>query len=136
MNISKKIKELFNSSSASAAKTSSRHFGHDIELQAESFLARQGLKPVCRNYTLRSGEIDLIMRDGDVLVFIEVRYRKDISHGSGAESITPAKQQKLIRTAEHYLQQEYGSRVPDCRFDVISASGEPVMFDWLKNVFG
>ena len=44
--------------------------------------------------------------------------------------------QKLIKTAEHYLQQEYGSRVPDCRFDVISASGEPVMFDWLKNVFG
>ena len=117
-------------------KTSTRRKGADIEAAAETFLRRQGLKPVTRNYCIRGGEIDLIMLEGQVLVFVEVRYRADSHHGSGAESITRHKQQKLLRTAEHYLQKHHGSQPPDCRFDVISAGGSPVVFEWLKNVFG
>jgi len=123
-------------SAAKTAEKSTRHRGQRIEVLAESFLKKQGLKPVTRNYTIRGGEIDLIMHEGKTLVFVEVRYRKDEGHGSGAESITARKQQRLLKTAEHYLQKEYGSQMPDCRFDVISASGEPVVFEWLKNVFG
>ncbi|WP_430459913.1 YraN family protein [Thalassolituus sp. LLYu03] len=119
----------------SANEATSRRKGAAIEAAAEAYLRTQGLKPVARNYCIRGGEIDLIMRDGAVLVFIEVRYRANARHGSGAESITPRKQQKLLLTAEHYLQQQFGSNPPDCRFDVISASGDPVLFDWLKNVF-
>lgn len=116
-------------------KNNRRAFGEHIEAAAEAFLRQHGLKPVTRNYQIRGGEIDLIMRDAEVLVFVEVRYRKQASHGSGAESITASKQRKLRLTAEHYLQQHHGQQLPDCRFDVISASGEPVAFEWLKNAF-
>lgn len=112
-----------------------RERGNAIELQAETWLRRQGLKPVSRNYLIRGGELDLIMRDGGVLVFIEVRYRRSNDHGSGAESITARKQQRLRRAARHYLQAHFGNQEPDCRFDVISASGEPVAFEWIKNAF-
>lgn len=126
----------FSRNKTPAAAGTTRRIGSDIEQQAETFLRRQGLKPLTRNYCIRGGEIDLIMLEGAVLVFVEVRYRADSDHGSGAESITRHKQQKLLRTAEHYLQKHYGSCPPDCRFDVISAGGTPVVFDWLKNVFG
>lgn len=117
-------------------KPATRKKGAKIEQAAEHFLKRQGLKAVTRNYTIRGGEIDLIMRHGKVLVFVEVRYRASQSHGSGAESITHHKQQRLVKTAQHYLQQHYGANPPDCRFDVMSGSGQPVQFEWLRNVFG
>ncbi|MCD8521071.1 MAG: YraN family protein [Saccharospirillaceae bacterium] len=117
-------------------KPATRTKGAEIEQAAEHFLKRQGLKTVTRNYAIRGGEIDLIMRHGKVLVFVEVRYRASQSHGSGAESITHHKQQRLLKTAQHYLQQHYGATPPDCRFDVMSGSGQPVQFEWLQNVFG
>lgn len=119
-----------------ASSPSTRAIGAGIEQQAEAFLKKQGLKAVTRNYQIRGGELDLIMRDGEVLVFVEVRYRADTRHGSGAESITQQKLQRLQRAAEHYLQKHFGSQPPDCRFDVMSGSGQPVRFDWLKNVSG
>jgi putative endonuclease len=117
-------------------KPATRTKGAEIEQAAEHFLKRQGLKAITRNYTIRGGEIDLIMRHGKVLVFVEVRYRASQSHGSGAESITHHKQQRLLKTAQHYLQKHYGANPPDCRFDVMSGSGQPVQFEWLQNVFG
>lgn len=123
-------------SHAAGKKPATRTKGAEIEQAAEHFLKRQGLKAVTRNYTIRGGEIDLIMRHGKVLVFVEVRYRASQSHGSGAESITHHKQQRLLKTARHYLQQHYGANPPDCRFDVMSGSGQPVQFEWLQNVFG
>uniref|UniRef100_UPI00257D23D3 YraN family protein n=1 Tax=Thalassolituus sp. UBA2009 TaxID=1947658 RepID=UPI00257D23D3 len=101
-------------------KPATRTKGAEIEQAAEHFLKRQGLKAVSRNYTIRGGEIDLIMRHGNVLVFVEVRYRANHIHGSGAESITHHKQQRLLKTAQHYLQKHYGAAPPDCRFDVMS----------------
>lgn len=112
-----------------------RQYGEQFEKQAEIWLTRQGLKTITSNYHTRSGEIDLIMKEGKVLVFIEVRYRANSGYGSGADSVNHAKQKKLRKTAEHYLQAHYGSRPPDCRFDVVSASGKPVVFDWIKNAF-
>lgn len=117
-------------------KPATRTKGAEIEQAAEHFLKRQGLKAISRNYTIRGGEIDLIMRHGNVLVFVEVRYRANHIHGSGAESITHHKQQRLLKTAQHYLQKHYGAAPPDCRFDVMSGSGQPVQFEWLQNVFG
>lgn len=112
-----------------------RHYGEDVEQQAEAWLITQGLQPLERNYGIRAGEIDLIMQQQQVLVFIEVRYRADNKHGSGAESITYQKQRKLRKTAEHYLQKNFANCPPDCRFDVISASGKPIHFDWIQNAF-
>jgi putative endonuclease len=106
-----------------------------VELEAEKFLQKKGLRKVTRNYLIKGGEIDLIMRDGEVLVFIEVRYRQSDDHGSGAETVTYQKQRRLRRAALHYLQKHYGNHEPDCRFDVISASGNPVVFEWISDAF-
>lgn len=112
-----------------------RRYGEDIEQQAQHWLIQQGLQPLESNYGIKAGEIDLIMQHGQVLVFIEVRYRADDKHGSGAETITYQKQRKLRKTAEHYLQKHFGNTPPDCRFDVISASGNPAVFEWIQNAF-
>lgn len=90
--------------------------GDLAEQIAADFLLAQGLDLVERNYHCRFGEIDLIMRHADILVFIEVRLRSHAGFGGAAYSITSAKQQKLIRTAQHFLQQ-YGN--PPCRFDAV-----------------
>ena len=77
--------------------------GEDAENRAGAFLQRAGLKLVARNYRCRFGEIDLIVRDGNTLVFVEVRMRSSDRYGGAAASITAAKRAKLLRAARHYL---------------------------------
>jgi len=118
----------------------STDIGQLAEHQALNFLQQQGLRLIARNYHCRLGEIDLIMEEQKTLVFIEVRYRKDSSFGSSAESVTPIKQQKIIRTAEHYLLHKVATQVPACRFDVVAiypSVGEQssLQFDWIKSAF-
>lgn len=113
-----------------------RQKGFQAEQIASEFLAAQGLKEVARNFNCRYGEIDLIARDQDHLVFVEVRYRRSGSHGGGTGSIDFTKQRKLRNTALHYLQRNRLSDAP-CRFDVVSVSGsldKPVL-DWIRNAF-
>lgn len=114
---------------------SHRHKGQAIEREAESWLTAQGLSLVERNFTLKGGEIDLIMWHQTVLVFVEVRYRENNLHGSGAESITRSKINKIRRTAEYYLQQHFGNKPPFCRCDVVSGQGDPIAFEWIQNAF-
>ncbi len=106
--------------------------GLAAEKLAATFLANQGLKLVMQNYHCRFGEIDLIMTDARTLVFIEVRLRSNKQFGSAAASITLQKQQKLILTAQHYLQQHGDKRA--CRFDVLLMDKvELGAVTWLKN---
>lgn len=106
--------------------------GEQAERRAGGFLQLQGLKLLARNYRCRFGEIDLIMQDGETLVFVEVRLRSSNSFGGAATSIDRHKQQRLIRTAQHYLSQL--PRTPPCRFDaVLMDEGHKVQ--WLKNAF-
>ena len=112
--------------------------GKEAEHACYRYLKAQGLKPVTRNYHCRHGEIDIIMMEGSVLVFIEVRFRKDKRYGGGVESITYHKQNKLRKTAEHYLQQDKHSRA--ARFDVVSMSNDTASkavytFDWIRDAF-
>jgi putative endonuclease len=81
--------------------------GQQAEQQAAEFLTQQGLTPLQRNYRCRSGEIDLIMRGREGLVFVEVRFRRHMSFGGAAASVDRNKQQKLLRAAQHYLQQNW-----------------------------
>ena len=105
--------------------------GLAAEKLAATFLANQGLKLVMQNYHCRFGEIDLIMTDARTLVFIEVRLRSNKQFGSAAASITLQKQQKLILTAQHYLQQHGDKRA--CRFDVLLMDKvELAAVTWLK----
>lgn len=97
--------------------------GQESERLAEQFLQSQGLTLVERNYRCKAGEIDLIMRDDEHLVFVEVRFRKSGRFGSASETIDSRKQQKVIRAAEHYLQARWRGSLPACRFDVIAIQG-------------
>jgi len=102
------------------------------EKLAATFLTQQGLKLVASNYHCRYGEIDLIMQEGNNLVFVEVRLRSNSRFGSAATSITPQKQQKLIRTAQHYLQQ-HAIQSP-CRFDaILMQQADMSQIEWLRN---
>lgn len=114
----------------------SRSKGDLAETAAQEFLCKQGLKKVTRNFLCKMGEIDLIMLDGEFLVFIEIRLRNHQSFGSGAESIQYNKQRRIIKTAEYYLQQNH-QEPPFCRFDVVSMSGEKgnYQFDWISDAF-
>ncbi len=106
--------------------------GQEAEKLAAAFLERKRLRIVERNYRSRFGEIDLIARDGEALVFVEVRERKSEAFGGAAASITTAKQKKLTRTALAYL--TGNARPPPCRFDaiLIGASGK---IEWLRDAF-
>ena len=106
--------------------------GHAAESRAEAFLKTRGLTLVARNWRCRFGEIDLVMQDGPVLVFVEVRLRSRSDFGGAAASVTPAKQQKLLAAARQYL----GSlkALPPCRFDVVALSGTAPP-EWIRNAF-
>ncbi len=103
--------------------------GAAAEQYAADYIAAQGLKLVERNWRCRFGEIDLIARDGKTLVFIEVRSRTNLNFGGAASSIQYRKQEKLIRTAQTYLQSI--SPLPPCRFDAICIDGDQLV--WLKD---
>ena len=115
--------------------------GEDAEAACCNHLKKQGLKLLEKNYSARQGEIDLVMLDKNILVFVEVRFRKNDLFGGGLESITPSKQLKLRKTAELYLQQN--SKYKNARFDVVSMSKnnqtsddkQEYTFDWVTNAF-
>lgn len=114
-----------------------RRLGARWERVAEAFLNRRGLKTVHRNFQVRFGEIDLIMLDGQTLVFTEVRFRSRNSYGSGADSVTPSKQKRIISAAQRFLQEKAHHETPPCRFDVVSIGtkgGKPVI-DWIQDAF-
>jgi putative endonuclease len=108
--------------------------GNAAEAIALSYLQHRGLSLLQQNYRSRSGEIDLIMQQDGALVFVEVRYRKSSRFGSAAESVTPAKQHKLLKTARYFLQQR-GLDAP-CRFDVVGISGRnQTEIEWIRDAF-
>jgi putative endonuclease len=96
--------------------------GKSAEEFAKHYLLRKGLTFIDQNYRCKYGEIDLIMRDKKITVFVEVRYRKSEHFGSGAETVDYHKQRKLLATASHYLQNNTKAAKHACRFDVISLS--------------
>jgi putative endonuclease len=104
--------------------------GRLAEDRALVYLQQQGLVCVTRNYACRYGEIDLVMNDGPLLVFVEVRLRKNSNFGGAAASVDSAKQQRLWRTAEHYLMQY--RRQPACRFDLVAIDGDTL--NWMRAV--
>lgn len=107
--------------------------GAQAEQLAADFLVRQGLQIVARNYRCRYGEIDLILQEGDTLVFVEVRLRSRGDFGGAAASIDSHKQRKLMLTAQHYLAQL--RRTPPCRFDAVLLQDTRTPVEWIKNAF-
>jgi len=104
--------------------------GREAETQAAAYLEKCGLRIVDRNFRVRGGEIDLIARDGAVLVFVEVRQRSRCDYGGAAASITAGKRARLVLAARHYLAR-HGEC--DCRFDCVLIDGGELV--WLRQAF-
>ena len=114
---------------------SRKETGGAWELKARRWLEGKGLRFIAANVRGRGGEIDLIMKEDQIIVFIEVRFRQSSRFGGAAASVTLAKQQKLLQTAHLWLARHNGSfDTVDCRFDVIAFTGNEI--EWLKNAFG
>ncbi len=96
-----------------------RQLGHNAERQARTFLKRRGLTAVASNFHTRRGELDLVMRDGDCLVFVEVRFRRASSPVDAALTVDARKQQKLAQAATIFLARHGEFRHSPCRFDVV-----------------
>ena len=110
--------------------------GNRAEKMALRFLKRQGLNLIERNYHCRFGEIDIVMRDKEYLVFVEVRYRNSNEFGGAIASVDNKKQAKLRRSAEHYLI-KYKKTDEPCRFDILCVNGDldKASFHWIDNAF-
>lgn len=106
--------------------------GARAEALAADYLCRQGLTLLERNFRTRRGEIDLVMRDGDILVFVEVRYRASSRFGTPAETVDARKRRRLAAAAADYLKR-HPTMLP-CRFDVV-AIGAQDRIQWLKDAF-
>ncbi|EPJ45279.1 MAG: hypothetical protein OFPI_37280 [Osedax symbiont Rs2] len=111
--------------------------GCEAEAIALQLLLKNQLKLLTSNYSCRFGEIDLIMLDRSILVFIEVRARSSLKFGGAAVSVNKQKQQKIITTARHFLLCNSKYNLSTCRFDVValetsSAENTPV---WYKDAF-
>jgi putative endonuclease len=108
--------------------------GAQVEQLASQYLQQQGLKLMVQNYRSRFGEIDLIMRDGTTVVFVEVRLRRNAGFGGAAASIDARKQKRIISTAQQFLAGL--AQVPPCRFDaVLFDDVQGGNMQWLKNAF-
>jgi len=114
----------------------SQQMGFAAEESARKYLCEQGLTWLESNYHCRLGEIDIIMRDKEYIVFVEVRARTSREYGGGLQSITNSKRHKLIRTATLYLQVKKLYDKHPCRFDVLSIDGITPEITWIKNAFG
>ena len=116
-----------------ADRTASASAGTRAESLAAAFLEARGLAIVARNVRSRFGEIDLIAKDRDTVVFVEVRLRRSARFGGASASITPAKRQRLVSAAETYLATL--KRTPPCRIDaVLLDSLDAARIEWLRDI--
>ena len=110
-----------------------RKIGTDYEKLAGAYLQQQGYEILAYNFRCRIGEIDIVVRDGKYLVFVEVKYRGSSQAGNPLEAVHFKKQQSISRTASYYcLKHGYGENTP-CRFDVVGICGEEYVL--VKNAF-
>lgn len=115
-------------------KSNTRNTGTSYERKATEYLEQQGLVILKHNYRCRQGEIDLIARDKEYLVFVEVKYRSQNRAGYSLDAVNPAKQKKISKVARYFLAAEYHCTEIPCRFDVIGIDGG--CLHWIKDAFG
>ena len=116
--------------------TSRKLIGDKAEDQASKYLQKEGLILIEENFSIPAGEIDLIMKDpndSELLIFIEVRYRKNSTFGGAAASVTVKKQQRIIKAALTYYQKH--APQSSLRFDVVAIEGDNMDINWIKSAF-
>ena len=107
--------------------------GKKGEFLAARYLEEKGYTVIARNYHSRYGEIDLIAKDEDTLVFVEVKYRSGASFGDPSEAVTAKKQERIRKTARYYLCARQLSEDTPCRFDVAAVLGSQIRL--IKHAF-
>ena len=121
--------------SAGHARTARQRDGDRAETLALQALVARGWQPLARNVRCRAGEIDLVLREGDTIVFVEVRRRSRSDYGGAAASVDAAKQRRLLRAAQWWLLGRFGQGAwPACRFDVVAFDANDRM-QWLPAAF-
>lgn len=115
------------------ARARARLRGEAAEALAAAFLSQRGLAIVARNYRTRLGEVDIVARDGAVLVFVEVRSRSGTAFGGAAASVDARKQRRIVAAARHYLSRLRAE--PPCRFDVLTLQGPQGAPAWIRGAF-
>lgn len=111
-----------------------REIGTKKEQFAADYLKKCGYFIIETNYRVRQGEIDIVARDGEYIVFVEVKYRTDEKSGNALESITKAKMRQISKTALFYMnQKKLSTDHTKIRFDVVGITGDTVTL--IKNAF-
>jgi len=118
------------------ARPDRQQTGAAAEAAARATLEAQGLRTLASNVNFRFGELDLVMRDGDTVVFVEVRYRRNDRFGGGAGSVDHKKRRRIVLAARAWLAGQRGLADAPCRFDVVSVQGDRSLeCDWLRGAF-
>lgn len=117
--------------------TTRQQLGQQKEQEACRFLLEKGFQLLTQNYHCRHGEIDLILRDRDDIVFVEVRSRSRSDFGHASETINKKKQLKLLKTATHFLQIKGWLYKVNSRFDIVAIQQtiNGWQIEWIKNAF-
>lgn len=110
-----------------------RKTGAEYEQIAAEYLQNQGIAIIERNYRNHRGEIDIIGKDGDYTVFIEVKYRKDNTVGQPAEAVNYGKQRKICKVADYYRMMHHMGDFTPVRYDVVAICGGEIT--WYQNAF-
>lgn len=125
---------LFSRTFLSKATVTHKQVGDKYETVAKNYLIGHGLSLIQQNFIAKCGEIDLIMRHNNTVVFAEVKYRKQTRYGHAAEMVTAKKSQKLLKTANVWLmQQGLSVHSTDFRFDIVAIEGPNEHIDWIQN---
>lgn len=115
-------------------KINTRETGKSYEVIAKKYLENKNYKIIEMNFFCKLGEIDIIANNDNILVFVEVKARKDTKHGYPREAVTKSKQRKIIKTAKYYIMKKNLDDI-QCRFDVIEIIYEDKIINHLENAF-
>lgn len=118
---------------ATGVRTPRQRAGAAAEEAAALHLQAAGCRVLARNARFREGELDLVVQERELVVFVEVRLRSCARFGGGAASVDRMKQKRLQRAAGHWLLANFGERWPACRFDVITVEGGRI--EWIRDAF-
>lgn len=116
------------------ARTPKQRAGDHAEDAALAHLAAAGCQLIARNARYPDGELDLVVHDGELLAFVEVRLRSRASFGGAAASVDRFKQKRIMRAAQRWLAENFGERWPACRFDVVTVDGDGTI-EWIRDAF-
>jgi putative endonuclease len=115
-------------------RTPKQRAGDAAEDAAAKHLVEAGCRVLARNARYRGGEVDLVARERDIVVFVEVRMRRDARFGGAAVSVDAFKQKRIARASQHWLLANFGQRWPVCRFDVVTVDGDGTI-EWIRDAF-